>query len=210
MPRVPNQPSNKVHEPPPEEYKEKIKAGQRIVIDCLFDDKMTEKELKSLAHQLMYVYGINRRSSCPSNLYVTGVGPKLTIHLQSLHYDKWLIPFTPSDYIELYKKEELIYLTADAKEILESINADKVYIIGGLVDRNRYKQATYNKAKEQGIAVARLPIAESIDIKATKVLTVNHTFGCVMKYIELKDWTSALLQALPLKKHATALQNKSN
>lgn len=39
----------------------------------------------------------------------------------------------------LCKKEQLVYLTADSQNVVESIEEDKVYIIGGLVDRNRHK-----------------------------------------------------------------------
>ena len=45
-------------------------------------------------------------------------------------------PFT-----ELYPREQLVYLTADSPHILRTLEADKVYIIGGLVDRNRHKVA---------------------------------------------------------------------
>jgi tRNA (guanine9-N1)-methyltransferase len=33
----------------------------------------------------------------------------------------------------------LVYLSADAEEELETLRDDEVYIIGGIVDRNRYK-----------------------------------------------------------------------
>lgn len=51
----------------------------------------------------------------------------------------------------------------------------QVYIIGGIVDRNRLKGATYEKASAQMIATARLPLQEFVDMGAyTRVLTVNH------------------------------------
>ena len=39
-----------------------------------------------------------------------------------------------------------MYLTADAEEEVEELEEDKVYIIGGLVDRNRHKNLTYIRA----------------------------------------------------------------
>src|SRR4051794_21189801 len=49
------------------------------------------------------------------------------------------VDFTKKTYLELFPKERLVYLTADAEESLEHLVDGDVYIIGGIVDRNRYK-----------------------------------------------------------------------
>lgn len=38
-----------------------------------------------------------------------------------------------------YKPEDIIYLTADTDDTLEVLETGKVYVIGGIVDRNRHK-----------------------------------------------------------------------
>lgn len=43
----------------------------------------------------------------------------------------------------------MVYLTADAAEELQELDLGKVYIIGGLVDRNRYKNVCLEKAAHQ-------------------------------------------------------------
>jgi tRNA (guanine9-N1)-methyltransferase len=41
-----------------------------------------------------------------------------------------------------WEGHKLIYLSADAEEELETLQEDEVYIIGGLVDRNRHKASS--------------------------------------------------------------------
>lgn len=36
----------------------------------------------------------------------------------------------------MFSQEELVYLSPDAEEVLETIDPAKVYVIGGLVDRS--------------------------------------------------------------------------
>lgn len=52
-------------------------------------------------------------------------------------------------YLEVFEKEkdQLVYLTSDSPNTLESLDPKCVYIIGGIVDRNRMKGATYLKAQ---------------------------------------------------------------
>jgi tRNA (guanine9-N1)-methyltransferase len=40
--------------------------GVSVVIDCEFEDLMLDKEKKSLSQQIMFSYGINRRSHAPT------------------------------------------------------------------------------------------------------------------------------------------------
>ena len=41
-----------------------------------------------------------------------------------------------------------MYLTADSKNDIKELDPEDVYIIGGIVDRNRYLNLTLNKANE--------------------------------------------------------------
>jgi Trm5-related predicted tRNA methylase len=58
-------------------------------------------------------------------------------------------------YLELFDKDKLVYLTADSPNVLSKIEADKVYIIGGIVDHNRLKNATFKKAEVGALRESR-------------------------------------------------------
>lgn len=63
--------------------------------------------------------------------------------------------------------KQLVYLTSDAEETLETLDPRCAYVIGGIVDRNRLKGATCNKASAQGIRTAKLPIKENFALSST-------------------------------------------
>lgn len=67
------------------------------------------------------------------------------------------------------QKESLVYLTADAEEEINSLDASCYYIIGGLVDRNQHKRICLNRAEEYGIRAARLPLSNFLQLTGSKV-----------------------------------------
>lgn len=99
----------------------------------------------------------------------------------------------------------LVYLTADAPDALDVIDADTVYVIGGLVDRSREKGLTYARARAAGIATARLPLAEHLELgpEQHRSLAVNHVFEIVMHRARGLEWGDAMLRAMPPRRGAT-------
>lgn len=75
----------------------------------------------------------------------------------------------------MFDKKAIVYLTADSENTINTLEKDMVYVIGGIVDRNRLKDATFKRAQKDDVATARLPLQEHVDMAAmTRVLTVNH------------------------------------
>jgi tRNA (guanine9-N1)-methyltransferase len=60
---------------------------------------------------------------------------------QAAGLPKWQLNHGPESYSEKFEREELVYLTADSPNVLSQVDPAKVYVIGGIVDRNRYKVA---------------------------------------------------------------------
>jgi tRNA (guanine9-N1)-methyltransferase len=98
-----------------------------------------------------------------------------------------------------------VYLTSDSEHTLQRLEDDKIYVIGGIVDRNRLKRAAISKAESAGIATAKLPITDYLQLVTTKVLTCNHVFEILLKYRENgNDWKKAMLDVLPNRKDVKA------
>ncbi|KAK8865705.1 hypothetical protein IAR55_000850 [Kwoniella newhampshirensis] len=102
-------------------------------------------------------------------------------------------------------KHKLVYLSADAEEELSTLSEDEVYIIGGIVDRNRYKNLCQDKAEKLAIRTARLPIGTYLaNLPTRKVLTVNQVFEILLQYLNLQDWAAAFEAVIPQRKFMTS------
>lgn len=182
-------------------------VGQKIVIDLDFSDLMTTSEIHSLVHQVMYCYAVNGRCTSPAHLWLTGCRGEMQMQLERLPgFDKWLIERENRSYIEAleHQKENLVYLTADAETVLDDLDPKKIYIIGGLVDRNRWKGITMKKANDQGVATAKLPIGSFLKMSSSQVLTVNQVVEILLKFVETRDWKSSFFQVIPQRKRCEA------
>eukprot|EP00435_Cladocopium_sp_Y103_P024208 s1711_g5.t3 len=170
-----------------EEFRARAAKGATVVE---WEEMMQPKELKSLIQQLLYCYGANRRAQQPVQLCFSGVEEGSKTHeglSKQSGYESW--------------EEKLIYLTADAEEKLESFEPEMVYVIGGIVDRNRHKGCTIAKAREQGIRSAHLPLADYIDMgNYSRVLTVNHVLNMILDHQLSRDWRGTCERCVPGRK----------
>ena len=173
-----------------------------IIIDCDWEHVHAEGPLTSLCQQLLFLYGTNNHSPTPCSVFLTGVGPRLLPKLEKCNVSRWQsIICSQSAYTyPLHGGRPVVYLTSDAEETLMDIDPLTAYIIGGIVDRNAHKFATLNKAKEQGIRTAKLPIKEHCELTASAVLTVNQIFAILLKFTETKSWSTAISSVTPSRK----------
>lgn len=181
-----------------------------VCIDLGWTEHMTEKELKSLVKQIGYSYSAIRKvaedSQVPMRLSVAGLDSSMKemMDKQASGWTEWPIDVSEKPLCELHAPSSIVYLTHDSDVVLECLDADKVYVIGGIVDRNRLKSATFSKAKELGLATARLNLDTSIHIgHGTPVLTVNHCVEILQHAAHGKSWQDAYVQVLPPRKGLT-------
>jgi len=173
------------------------------VIDLEFGKYMTDTEMRSLVHQLMYCYSSNGKSERPLHIMLSGLSDPVGKYIKETNgYKNWVMTMEDGSYLDALpdRRDDLVYLTADSENLVESIDPSKVYIIGGIVDRNRHKLLCQKKAEEQGIATGRLPIREHVNLQSSTVLTTNQVYDIILKFHECKDWATALKAVIPTRK----------
>ena len=107
--------------------------------------------------------------------------------------------FDPTDMIN---KNDAFYTTSNQNKALKN-----VYVIGGFVDRNRYKGETLRRAKARGISHSRLPLREYFPFKKSnvcKVLTVNHVVEVLSFRTAGLPWSEAFEKVLPHRRRTPA------
>lgn len=191
---------------------EKLPFAQKsfqLCLDCSFEDAMSEKEIASLASQIRYCYSYNKKSPNPCLWTATSLsGRTLELLEKETGYFEWIhrcYTDTSLSLEDYYKdKHNVVYLTSDSDNTITELDNDKIYVIGGIVDRNRLKGVAKRRAEELGVATAKLPLAEHLErMPATRVLTCNHVFDILLKYRACgNDWGKALQQVLPSRKEA--------
>ncbi len=137
------------------------KCKLRIVIDCSFEDLMSDSDIHHLGKQLSYSYAKNRRMESPLQFYVTSCFNKTSDLLEKSGLSNWDIHLHTKHYLDVFNdvaKENICYLTSDSPNEIEEFDENTVYIIGGMVDHNHHKSHCYNLALKEGISHAQLPI----------------------------------------------------
>lgn len=183
----------------------------QVCIDCAFEPHMTAKELASLASQIRCCYSYNKRNAHPCLMTVTGLsGTTLELLENETGYAEWskrAYVGTAQPLADYYhdRLSDVVYLTSDADRVLHDLDDDKIYVIGGIVDRNRLGRAAFDRAQSLRVATARLPLAEHVRcLASTRVLTCNHVFDLLLQYRGAagRDWRAALRAVLPARKEA--------
>ncbi|KAF9358688.1 tRNA (guanine(9)-N(1))-methyltransferase [Mortierella sp. NVP85] len=95
---------------------------------------------------------------------------------------------------------KVVYLSADSPNTISQLDPGTCYVLGGIVDKNRYPNLCQSKAEKLGIETAQLPIGEFIQMSSRRVLTVNQVFEILLQFIECNDWKEAFLKVIPQRK----------
>jgi len=168
--------------------------GQPLVIDFSY-----LSNIKSLKHRksMMKMEAaqaalFNKQAKTPFALWFTGVDDETHQRLRELLFIEesganFPVEITSKHQLELFPKEQLVYLSPDSKNDLKKFSGDDVYVIGGLVDRGPERRPmTLSSAKRDGIRHARFPMKQVIGLKAE--LNVETCVGIMTDYKYSQDW----------------------
>ncbi|XP_068159036.1 tRNA methyltransferase 10 homolog A [Drosophila tropicalis] len=197
-----------------EESEGKQSPKFQVAIDLDYDEQMQERDIAKCVKQCLRIYTINRRGAQPGRLHFTGIKTNGQIHKcfqRNDGWENWQVAYHfDSTHLDAFEKDRMIYLTCESDTVLDQLNPECIYVIGGLVDHNHFKGLCHKRATEAGLKTARLPLSEHVDMKTRSVLSTYHVFELLSRVLSGEGWTEAILATIPLRKGAKAKTVGSN
>uniref|UniRef100_A0A8C6XD61 tRNA methyltransferase 10 homolog C n=1 Tax=Naja naja TaxID=35670 RepID=A0A8C6XD61_NAJNA len=179
--------------------------GQPLVFDMDFND-MSVREMQNTVNQMMECEGANRKAVEPFHLYYCNLKEDGPYHKEFLkrYGDAWnnlFVTVTEKSYVELFPRDQIVYLTADSPNVMETFDHNKIYIIGSLVDKSIRKGVSLARAKRLKLATAHLPLERYFHWKSgAKVLTLDQMIMILITLKNTGNWKEAL-EFVPKRKH---------
>lgn len=192
-----------------------MQHGQPLVYDMSYDQHMTRRETENTTAQLMETEGWNRRSVDPFHLHFCNLQPDSVYQRELLKrygkeaWERLFITATSQRHVDMFPREDLVYLTADSPNVLRTFDHSKVYIIGAMVDRSIQSGVSLANAKRLKLSTARLPLDEYLHWEiGAKNLTLDQMIRILMTVKETGSWEKAL-EFVPKRKHDGFHQQRS-
>jgi len=186
----------------------------RVAIDLSFAATLSEVEQRSLWRQLQVCWGANRRAVAPLSLHLTSLAgcPSQGIEMgwpsertppssavERVRALGWTVGVHEGAVTEHFDRSSVIYLSPDADTVLETLQTDTVYVMGGLVDRSVRRGASLCRAAQLGVRAARLPLQEHAPSvhNGRLPLTLNAVLELLLHANAGGEWADAIVAALP-------------
>ncbi|XP_008072646.1 mitochondrial ribonuclease P protein 1 [Carlito syrichta] len=188
-----------------------MQFGQPLVFDMDYDNYMKPKELQNAVSQLLESEGWNRRDVDPFHIYFCNLKIDSSYYgeLVKRYREKWdklLLTVTEKSYVDLFPKDNIIYLTADSPNVMTTFRHDKVYIVGSFVDKNMQPGTSLAKAKRLKLATECLPLDKYLQWDVgTKNLTLDQMMRILLCLKNTGSWEEAL-KFVPRRKHTGYLE----
>ncbi|XP_045072264.1 tRNA methyltransferase 10 homolog C [Coregonus clupeaformis] len=181
--------------------------GQPLVFDMSYEQQMTRREVENTVSQLMEVEGWNRRAPEPFHLHFCNLQPdggyrrELVKRYGAEAWERLLITSTEQRHVDLFPRDDLVYLTADSPNVLRTFDNSKVYIVGSMVDRSIQSGLSLANAKRLKLNTARLPLDDFLQWETgAKNLTLDQMIRILLTLKGTGRWEEAL-EYVPKRKH---------
>nr|XP_046193653.1 tRNA methyltransferase 10 homolog C-like [Oncorhynchus gorbuscha] len=188
--------------------------GQPLVFDMSYEQQMARREVENTVSQLMEVEGWNRRAPDPFHLHFCNLQPDGGYHRELVKrygaeaWERLLITSTERRHVDLFPRDDLVYLTADSPNVLRTFDHSKVYIVGSMVDRSIQSGLSLANAKRLQLNTARLPLDDFLQWETgAKNLTLDQMIRILLTLKESGRWEEAL-EHVPKRKHDGFYQEK--
>lgn len=180
---------------------------QSLVFDMSYESNMSRREIENTVSQLLEVEGWNRRAKEPFHLHFCNLQPNGAYAKELLKrygaepWNRLLVTSTNLQHVDVFPREQLVYLTADSPNVLRAFDHSKVYIIGALVDRSSQSGLSLANAKRLKLATARLPLDNFLHWETgAKNLTLDQMIRIMISLRDTGKWEEAL-KFVPQRKH---------
>lgn len=183
-----------------------------ILIDLSFTELHSHAELCSLAKQSRCAYSSLLSSGNTGEIsfgflsYNSEAREALRVHSAdnwaaeriNASLGSWLSNERVSDRIS---NENLIYLSPDADNVLQSVDPGKIYVVAGIVDKTVKPGLSLKQAQKHDLRCARLPYGDLFP-QAVKgqVLNIDTVVQVLAAFVACQEWSRAFEEVSALER----------
>ncbi|UJR37225.1 hypothetical protein I4U23_029934 [Adineta vaga] len=186
------------------------RLGEQVLIDCGFEvEHARSKYVSKLVDQIEFFFSNIHAYHSPS--FVTlcnfAIDGQIQREFARRHVQGRSIACfetTEASYLDLFDKQQLIYLSPHSPYEMSEYDQNAVYIIGAIVDTSvGGRPLTLAKAKRDNIKHQRLPLEQYLKFGggASRTLSLDKVYNILMGLKHGKSWSEAF-RAIPDRKVA--------
>eukprot|EP00603_Paraphysomonas_imperforata_P002245 CAMPEP_0114418386 /NCGR_PEP_ID=MMETSP0103-20121206/3468_1 /TAXON_ID=37642 ORGANISM="Paraphysomonas imperforata, Strain PA2" /NCGR_SAMPLE_ID=MMETSP0103 /ASSEMBLY_ACC=CAM_ASM_000201 /LENGTH=268 /DNA_ID=CAMNT_0001586739 /DNA_START=108 /DNA_END=914 /DNA_ORIENTATION=+ len=186
-------------------------SNVRVCIDLGFNDVNSPREQRSLVKQCTLAYAAIRNSTHGIALHISSLEGDVLSTLQAQGVDQWHIRRHEKSVFDVFERDEIVMLSPDAEDVLQEIDQNKIYVVGGIVDRTVRNNLTLDKALDEGVSAKRLPVKEFFPHAQSHVINIDQVVAMFCLYEESTDWQVAMERVIPARRrtHNNAIVSAS-
>ncbi|KAG4073457.1 hypothetical protein HA402_000681 [Bradysia odoriphaga] len=173
--------------------------GEKLIFDCSYDEYMTRQEAITAAAQLSRTFSDNRKDREPFDLHFCNVDfnsvtiKQLERHIPKMRNKEFPMNLHECSYLDLFPKEQLVYLTPHCDNDLTEFDPNKIYIVGAMVNKSNSEPLSLGKAKKLNLKTARIPLDRYLHgTRYYKYLTLDRMVRIMLDLKRTGKWEVAL------------------